>query len=117
MTFTGISNSSIHRGVHYLSEQATEAYEKARKTIQEFIHAKHSHEIIFTSGTTASINGVAFSFGERFVREGDEIIITEMEHHANIVPWQMLCERKNAMLKVIPFSDEGILQPGYSLKR
>lgn len=104
-------NSSIHRGVHYLSEQATEDYEKARKTIQDFIHAGHSHEIIFTSGTTASINGVAFSFGERYVREGDEIIITEMEHHANIVPWQMLCERKKASLKVIPFSDDGQLQP------
>jgi cysteine desulfurase / selenocysteine lyase len=103
-------NSTIHRGVHYLSEQATEAYEKARTTVQEFIRAKHSHEIIFTSGTTASINGLAFSFGERFVREGDEIIITEMEHHANIVPWQMLCGRKNARLKVVPFSDEGILQ-------
>jgi cysteine desulfurase/selenocysteine lyase len=103
-------NSSIHRGVHYLSEQATEAYEKARKTVQEFIGAKHSYEIIFTSGTTASINGVAFSFGERYIRPGDEIIITEMEHHANIVPWQMLCGRKKAGLKVVPFSDEGILQ-------
>ena len=103
-------NSSIHRGVHYLSEQATEDYEKARKTVQDFIHARHSHEIIFTAGTTASINGVAFSFGERFVHDGDEIIITEMEHHANIVPWQMLCERKKAILKVIPFSDDGILQ-------
>jgi cysteine desulfurase/selenocysteine lyase len=103
-------NSSIHRGVHFLSEQATEAYENARKTIQEFIHAKHSHEIIFTSGTTASINGVAFSFGERYIHAGDEILITEMEHHANIVPWQMLCERKNAILKVLPFDDEGSLQ-------
>ena len=103
-------NSSIHRGVHYLSEQATDEYEKARKTVQDFIHAGHSHEIIFTSGSTASINGVAFSFGERFMHEGDEIIITEMEHHANIVPWQMLCERKKTNLKVIPFTDEGILQ-------
>jgi len=103
-------NSTIHRGVHFLSEQATEAYENARKTVQEFIHAKHSHEIIFTSGTTASINGIAFSFGERYVREGDEILITEMEHHANIVPWQMLCGRKNAVLKVIPFNNEGVLQ-------
>ena len=104
------TNSSIHRGVHYLSEQATDEYEKSRQIIQEFIHAKHSHEIIFTSGTTASINGVAFSFGERFVQEGDEILVTEMEHHANIVPWQMLCERKKAKLKVIPFNDDGILQ-------
>ncbi|MBN1416333.1 MAG: cysteine desulfurase [Bacteroidales bacterium] len=103
-------NSSIHRGVHYLSDQATDAYEKARQIVQQFIHAKHSHEIIFTSGTTASINGLAFSFGERYIHEGDEIIITEMEHHANIVPWQMLCERKNTKLKVIPFNDDGILQ-------
>jgi len=103
-------NSSVHRGVHYLSEQATEDFENARKTVQHFIHAAHSHEIIFTAGSTASINGVAFSFGEQFVRDGDEIIITEMEHHANIVPWQMLCNRKKATLKVIPFSDEGLLQ-------
>jgi cysteine desulfurase/selenocysteine lyase len=104
------SNSSIHRGVHYLSEQATEDYENARKTVQRFIHAAHPHEIIFTSGTTGSINGIAFSFGENYVKEGDEIIITEMEHHSNIVPWQMLCERKKANLKVIPFSDQGLLQ-------
>jgi cysteine desulfurase / selenocysteine lyase len=103
-------NSSIHRGVHYLSEQATEAYENARKTVQDFIHAAHPHEIIFTPGTTASINGIAFSFGEQYVHEGDEILITEMEHHANIVPWQMLCERKKAILKVIPFTDEGLLR-------
>jgi cysteine desulfurase/selenocysteine lyase len=104
-------NSSIHRGVHFLSEQATEEYEHARQTIRQFIHARHSHEIIFTSGTTASINGVAFSFGERYINEGDEVIITEMEHHANIVPWQMMCERKHAVLKVLPFSDDGVLQP------
>jgi cysteine desulfurase/selenocysteine lyase len=102
--------SSIHRGVHFLSEQATEIYENARQTMQHFINAKHSHEIIFTGGTTGSINGIAFSFGERFIRAGDEIIITEMEHHANIVPWQMLCERKHAVLKVLPFSDDGVLQ-------
>ena len=82
------------------------------KTVQHFIHAQHSHEIIFTTGTTASINGVAFSFGERYIHAGDEIIITEMEHHANIVPWQMLCERKNAVLKVIPFDDAGVLAAG-----
>jgi cysteine desulfurase/selenocysteine lyase len=96
--------------VHFLSEQATEIYENARQTMQHFINAKHSHEIIFTGGTTGSINGIAFSFGERFIRAGDEIIITEMEHHANIVPWQMLCERKHAVLKVLPFSDDGVLQ-------
>ncbi len=105
-----LNNSSIHRGVHYLSEQATEAYENARKTVQRFIHAEQPFEVIFTSGTTASINGLAFSFGERYISAGDEIIITEMEHHANIVPWQMLCERKQARLKVVPFSDEGVLQ-------
>jgi cysteine desulfurase / selenocysteine lyase len=102
-------NSSIHRGVHYLSEQATEDFEHARKTVQQFIHAKNAHEIIFTSGTTTAINGVAFSFGEKYIHSGDEIIVTQMEHHANIVPWQMLCERKNAVLKVIPFSENGIL--------
>jgi cysteine desulfurase / selenocysteine lyase len=103
-------NSSIHRGVHYLSEMATEDYEEARKTVQNYIHALHPHEIIFTAGTTASINGLAFSFGERYIHPGDEIIVTEMEHHANIVPWQMLCERKNASLKVIPFTDSGELE-------
>jgi cysteine desulfurase/selenocysteine lyase len=105
-----MKNSSIHRGVHYLSEMATEDYEEARKTIQQYIHAAHSHEVIFTPGTTASINGIAFSFGEMYIHEGDEILVTEMEHHANIVPWQMLCERKKAVLKVIPFNDDGELE-------
>ncbi len=103
-------NSSIHRGVHFLSDQATEAYESARETVRKFLNAGSTSEIIFTSGCTGSINLVAFSFGERFIQEGDEIIITEMEHHANIVPWQMLCERKNARLRVIPFDDEGCLE-------
>jgi cysteine desulfurase / selenocysteine lyase len=103
-------NSSIHRGVHFLSDQATNAYENARETVRKFIHAQKSSEIVFTSGTTGSINLVAFSFGEQFIREGDEIIITEMEHHANIVPWQMLCERKKAKLKILPFNDEGRLE-------
>ena len=102
-------NSSIHRGLHYLSEQATESYEAARKTVQEFINAGSSREIIFTSGTTGSINGLARSFGEKYINEGDEILITAMEHHSNIVPWQMLCERKKAILRVIPFNDEGEL--------
>jgi cysteine desulfurase / selenocysteine lyase len=105
-----VKNSSIHRGVHYLSEQATGDYEEARTTVQQYLHAAHPHEIIFTAGTTASINGLAFSFGERYIHPGDEILITEMEHHANIVPWQMLCERKKAVLKVIPFTDEGALE-------
>jgi cysteine desulfurase/selenocysteine lyase len=102
-------NSSIHRGLHYLSEQATESYEEARKTVQEFINAKSSREIIFTSGTTGSINGLSLSFGDKYINEGDEIIITGMEHHSNIVPWQMLCARKKAVLRVIPFNDEGEL--------
>ncbi len=102
-------NSSIHRGVHSLSEKATEAYEQARKTVQHFIGAQKSSEIVFTSGTTGSINGVAFSFGEAFVNEGDEILITQMEHHANIVPWQMMCERKGAKLKYLEIDDKGEL--------
>jgi len=102
-------NSSIHRGVHYLSEQMTELYEGARQTIQKFINAEHSQEVIFTSGTTGSINTVAFSFGERFVSEGDEIIVSGLEHHSNLVPWQMLCERKRAKLRIIPFNVAGEL--------
>jgi len=105
-------NSSIHRGVHWLSRQITGEYEEARDIVRNFIGAEHSHEIVFTSGTTGSINAVAFSFGEKYVREGDEVIISGMEHHANIVPWQMLCERKGAHLKVIPIDDQGELIPG-----
>lgn len=103
------ANANVHRGVHYLSDLVSDRYETARETVRAFINAKKKEEVIFTAGTTASINAVAFSFGEKFVHEGDEIIITGMEHHANIVPWQMLCERKKAHLKVVPFSDEGIL--------
>ncbi|MHC1703775.1 MAG: aminotransferase class V-fold PLP-dependent enzyme [Tenuifilaceae bacterium] len=102
-------NANIHRGVHKLSEESTKAYEEARETVRSFINAKKTSEIIFTSGATASINLVAFSFGESFVHEGDEVIVSEMEHHSNIVPWQMLCERKKAKLKVLPFNDEGVL--------
>ena len=102
-------NSNIHRGVHYLSEQLTQRYEDARKVVQKFINAKYDHEVIFTSGTTESINTVAFSFGEKYIHEGDEIIISTLEHHANIVPWQMLCERKKAILKIIPINDKGEL--------
>jgi len=100
-------NSNIHRGVHYLSEQLTQRFEDARKIVQNFINAHHDYEIIFTSGTTQSINTVAYSFGERFVSDEDEIIISTLEHHSNIVPWQLLCERKNAKLKVIPVNDNG----------
>ncbi len=103
------ANANVHRGVHYLSDLVSDRYEAARETVRAFINAPKREEVIFTAGTTASINAVAFSFGERYVHENDEIIITGMEHHANIVPWQMLCERKNARLKVVPFSDDGVL--------
>jgi cysteine desulfurase / selenocysteine lyase len=102
-------NGNIHRGIHYLSDQTSESYERARENVAGFINASKKEEVIFTSGTTASINAVAFSFGERYITPGDEIIISELEHHANIVPWQMLCERKQAKLKVIPINDDGEL--------
>ncbi|MBQ20419.1 MAG: cysteine desulfurase CsdA [Flavobacteriales bacterium] len=102
-------NSNIHRGIHTLSQEATNAYEKARTTVLQFINAKHNHEVIFTSGTTGSINLVASSFGKKHIHAGDEIIISTMEHHSNIVPWQMLCEEKKAILKVIPINDKGEL--------
>ena len=102
-------NANVHRGVHFLSQMATEAHEDARKTVQNFLGAEHSHEIIFTRGTTESINLVAYSFGETFLKEGDEIIISEMEHHSNIVPWQLLRTRKNINIKVIPFNEKGEL--------
>ncbi|HLN21260.1 MAG TPA: cysteine desulfurase [Bacteroidales bacterium] len=110
-------NGNIHRGVHFLSDQTSEEYEKARMNVASFINAGKKEEIIFTAGTTASINTVAFSFGERFVSSGDEIIVSQMEHHANIVPWQLLCERKGASLKVIPIDDNGelILEEYYKL--
>ncbi|MFA8435681.1 MAG: SufS family cysteine desulfurase [Marinifilaceae bacterium] len=102
-------NSNIHRGVHYLSGKSTDATEGARDIVQRFINAKHRHEVVFTGGTTESVNLMAHSFGERYIGEGDEVIVSEMEHHSNIVPWQMLCERKNAVLRVLPFNDEGEL--------
>lgn len=102
-------NSNVHRGVHFLSNKCTDANEEAREIVRNFIHARSDKEIIFTRGTTESINLVAFSFGDVFIEAGDEIIVTEMEHHANIVPWQMLCHRKGATLKVIPFTDKGEL--------
>lgn len=109
-------NSSIHRGVHFLSEQSTEKYEHARETVRRFINALSTNEIVFTSGATGSINTVAFSFGERFVGREDEVIISEMEHHSNLVPWQMLCERKGARLKVIPFDEQGVLDMEWYMK-
>ncbi|MBU2578499.1 cysteine desulfurase, partial [Patescibacteria group bacterium] len=102
-------NSNVHRGIHYLSEQMTQMYESARQKVQNYLNARHSHEIIFTSGTTASINTVAYSFGETYIKKNDEIIVSEMEHHGNIVPWQMMCKRKGAKLRVIPFNDKGEL--------
>lgn len=102
-------NSNVHRGVHFLSNKCTDANEEAREMVRHFINAASDKEVIFTRGTTESINLVAFSFGEAFIGEGDEIVVTEMEHHANIVPWQMLCQRKGAVLKVIPFKDNGEL--------
>lgn len=102
-------NANIHRGVHTLSQEITTAYEHARATIQKHINAKQSHEIIFTSGTTESINLVASGFSKKFVSAGDEIIVSEMEHHSNILPWQQLCEEKNAVLKVVPINEKGEL--------
>lgn len=103
-------NANIHRGVHYLSQLATEAHEEARKTVQHFVHAKHSHEIVFTRGTTEAINLVAHSFGLSQCQVGDEIIISQMEHHSNIVPWQLLQNIRKIKLRVIPFDEKGILQ-------
>lgn len=101
------SNANIHRAVHKLADEATEAYEQARLRVKDFINAASREEIVFTSGATASINLVAYSFGEKFVGRGDEIIVSAAEHHSDIVPWQLLCERKGAVLKVIPVDDSG----------
>ncbi|MCL2290679.1 MAG: cysteine desulfurase [Bacteroidetes bacterium] len=102
-------NSNIHRGVHGLSQEATALFEEARECVKKFINAPSNQEIIFTRGTTESINLVASSFGKTFINEGDEVLITEMEHHSNIVPWQMICEEKRAHLKVLPFNEKGEL--------
>ena len=104
------SNANIHRAVHLLAEEATDAYESARDAVQHFINASSREEIIFTSGATASINLAAFSFGEAFVGEGDEVIVSEAEHHSDIVPWQMMCQRRGASLKVLPVDDTGHLR-------
>ena len=103
-------NANLHRAVHRIAAEATEEYESARDAVRAFINAGSREEIVFTSGATASINLVAFSFGEAFVRKGDEIIVAESEHHSNIVPWQMMCERKGAVLKVLPVDDWGHLR-------
>lgn len=102
-------NANIHRAVHFLADEATQSYEKARDTVRTFINAKENGEVVFTSGATAAVNLVAFSFGEAFIKEGDEVVVTECEHHSNIVPWQMMCLRKGAVLKVLPVDDGGEL--------
>lgn len=99
-------NANIHRGVHHLSQVATQHHEAARQRVADFLHAQSPNEIIFTKGATDSINMLAFSFGEAYIHEGDEIIVSQLEHHSNIVPWQMLCQRKKAQLKVIPLNDD-----------
>lgn len=104
------SNANIHRAVHRLADEATQAYEQARDAVQAFLNAESRQEIVFTSGTTAAVNLVAFCFGEAYVKEGDEVIVTEAEHHSNIVPWQMMCKRKGAVLKVLPVDDHGHLK-------
>ena len=104
------SNANIHRAVHRLADEATQAYEQARDAVKDFLNAAAREEIVFTSGTTAAVNLVAFSYGETFVSEGDEIIVTEAEHHSNIVPWQMMCRRKGAVLKVLPVDESGHLE-------
>ena len=102
-------NSNVHRGAHHLSNLASETFEQARIKVQKYINARSIHEIIFTSGTTESLNLVAASYGKKFIGKGDEIIVSELEHHSNIVPWQILCEQTGAVLRVIPMLDDGTL--------
>lgn len=104
-----LENANVHRGVHFLSQLATDQFEAARETVRKFMNAAHLHEVIFTRGTTEAINLVAHSFGRAFVKQGDEILISAMEHHSNIVPWQMMCELYGATLKVIPYNGKGEL--------
>ena len=100
-------NSNIHRGVHYLCQVATVAYEESRENVQAYINAKEKHEVVFTKGTTDSINLMAYSFGEKYITTGDEVIVSALEHHSNLVPWQVLCKRKNAKLRIVPVNDKG----------
>ena len=102
-------NANVHRGVHFLSQKATELHEASRETVRKFINARSTNEIVFTRGTTESINLLAYSFGEAMMKEGDEVIISTMEHHSNIVPWQLLAQRKGIRLRIIPITDEGEL--------
>lgn len=103
-------NANIHRGIHYMAEETTARYEQAREQVRTLLNAASAREIVFTSGATQSINLVASSFGEKYIREGDNILITEMEHHSNIVPWQFVAERKGAELRILPFDDQGALR-------
>lgn len=103
-------NANVHRGVHFLSQQATDLHEASRETVRRFIHARSTSEIVFTRGTTESVNLLATVVGEAMVKEGDEVVVSAMEHHSNIVPWQMMCERRGARLRVIPMTDEGVLR-------
>ncbi len=102
-------NANVHRGVHYLSQQATDLHEAARETVRQFIHARSTAEVVFTRGTTESLNLVASSYGDAFLKEGDEVIVSVMEHHSDIVPWQLLRDRKGIVIKVIPMDDRGVL--------
>ena len=104
-------NGNVHRAVHYLSVQCTERYNKARESIRDFIQAASENEIIFTSGTTASLNLLAYSFGQTYIKPGDRIVVTETEHHSNIVPWQMVCRRTGALLEVWEVDEAGALDP------
>ena len=109
-TISAQSNANIHRAVHRLADEATQAYEQARDAVKDFLNAEYRDEIVFTSGTTSAVNLVAYCYGEAFVKEGDEVIVTEAEHHSNIVPWQMMCRRNGAVLKVLPVDDDGHLK-------
>lgn len=109
LSMSELNNANIHRAVHYISNVATEEYEAAREFVRRYINASSKEEVVFTSGTTASINLVAHSFGEAFIGEGDEIVVTEAEHHSNIVPWQLLCDRKRSVLKVVKVDEDGYL--------
>lgn len=107
-------NANIHRGVHYLSEKSTQFYEESRQTVAHFINASSNKEIIFTKGTTDSVNLIAHAFGDRFLKKGDQVLVTALEHHANLVPWQMICQKTGAELKIIPINEKGeILQDKY----
>ncbi len=109
MTYQSTMHANVHRGVHTLSQRATEAFESARETVRGFINARHAHEVIWTRGATEAVNLVMHGYGRTFMQAGDEIVVSTLEHHANIVPWQMLCEERGCVLRVVPISDSGVL--------